>query len=160
MRNEQDAARAIELYAAMVRRISFLYLKNHADTEDIFQTVFLKYVLYSGLFESTEHERAWFARVTVNACKDQLRSFFRRYSAPLEDADAVAINVDSRDGELMEVVLSLPERYKTVIYLAYYEGYTASEIGGILRRSENTIYTWLSRGKKLLRAELGGDALG
>ena len=67
MRSEEEANRAVEKYADTVRRICIVHLKNHADTEDIFQTVFLKYVLSSVSFESEEHEKAWFIRVTVNA---------------------------------------------------------------------------------------------
>lgn len=70
MRSEREANRAIELYADTVRRLCIVHLKNHADAEDIFQTVFLKYVLSSVAFENDAHEKAWFIRVTVNACKD------------------------------------------------------------------------------------------
>ena len=59
MRSEEEANRAIERYADTVRRICMVHLKNYADTEDIFQTVFLKYVLYSEPFENEEHEKAW-----------------------------------------------------------------------------------------------------
>ena len=77
MRSEQEADRAVERYSDMVRRLCMIHLKNYADTEDIFQTVFLKYVLSSVSFENEEHEKAWFIRVTINACKDLLKSFFR-----------------------------------------------------------------------------------
>ena len=82
MRSEQEVNRALERYADMVRRICMLHLKNFADTEDIFQTVFLKYALSSVPFESEEHEKAWLIRVTVNACKDLLKSFFRSRTVP------------------------------------------------------------------------------
>ncbi|HIY07204.1 MAG TPA: RNA polymerase subunit sigma-24, partial [Candidatus Evtepia faecigallinarum] len=72
MRSEQEAIRAIERYGDTVRRLCMMHLKNHADTEDIFQTVFLNYVLSSVSFESDEHEKAWLIRVTINACKDLL----------------------------------------------------------------------------------------
>lgn len=75
MHSEQEANRAIELYSDMIRKICMLHLKNYADTEDIFQTVFMKYLLHTAPFESEEHEKAWFIRVTVNACKDLLKSF-------------------------------------------------------------------------------------
>lgn len=107
MRSEQEANRAIERYADMVRRLCFVHLKNEADTEDIFQTVFLKYVLYHDEFESEEHEKAWFIR------------------------DAV--------------------------YLHYYEGYTAPEIGKLLGKNTNTVYTLLTRARQLLREKLGGE---
>ena len=70
MRSEQEAKRAIDLYSDMIRRICLLHLKNHADTEDVLQEVLLKYVLRSDVFENTEHEKAWFIRVTLNSCKD------------------------------------------------------------------------------------------
>ena len=76
MRSEQEINSAIDRYADTVRRLCVLHLKNSADTEDIFQTVFLKYALHTKPYESEEHEKAWFIRVTINACKDLLRSFF------------------------------------------------------------------------------------
>ena len=78
MRSEEELRGAMERQADTVRRLCLLHLKNEADTEDIFQTVFLKYALSSVRFESPEHERAWFIRVTLNACRDLLRSLLRR----------------------------------------------------------------------------------
>ena len=86
MRSEAEVNNAVEKYADMVRRICFYHLKNHADTEDVFQNVFLKYMLYENSFDSEEHEKAWFLRVSINACKDYLKSFFRRKTVPLEEA--------------------------------------------------------------------------
>lgn len=85
MRSEQEVNRAIEQYSDTVRRLCMIHLKNDADTEDIFQTVFLKYVLSSVRFESQAHEKAWFIRVTVNACRDLLRSFFRSRTTSLHE---------------------------------------------------------------------------
>ena len=73
MKSEEDLSRVMEAYADMVRRICFLHLKNKYDTEDVFQNVYLKYLLYDKPFESREHEKAWFARVAINACTDHLR---------------------------------------------------------------------------------------
>ena len=159
MRGEGEVLRAMELYADTVKRICVLYLKNHADTEDIFQTVFLKYTLRSAAFESPEHEKAWFIRVTINACKDLLRSFFRRRTVPLEEAAAQAA-VPEEDGAVLEAVLALPEAYRNVIYLHYYEQYTAPEIAEILGKNPNTVYTLLARGRERLRKTLGGDGDG
>ena len=155
MRSEEEVGRAIDKYADMVRRICMLHLKNDADTEDIFQTVFMKYVLEPTVFESEDHEKAWLIRVTVNACKDLIKSFFRSHTQPLEDALACAeVREDHR--EVLEAVLALPEKYKDVIYLHYFEGYSAVEISGILKKNVNTIYTLLRRAKNLLRDRLGG----
>lgn len=89
MQSEQDVNRAIEQYADTVKRICVLHLKNDADTEDIFQTVFLKYALRSAPFENPEHEKAWLIRVTINACKDLLK-VFRSRVVSLEEAGNTA----------------------------------------------------------------------
>lgn len=158
MRSEQETVQAIERYADTVRRICMLHLKNYADTEDIFQSVFLKYALYSGVFESDAHEKAWIIRVTVNACRDLLKSFFRSRTVSLDFIGELPCEDEHR--EVLEAVLSLPAKYRDVVYLFYYEQYTACEIAALLRRNENTVYTQLKRAKALLRETLGDDADG
>lgn len=157
MRSEEEINTAIEQYADTVKRICIVHLKNHADTEDIFQTVFLKYALSSAVFENTGHEKAWFIRVTINACRDLLRSFFRSRTVPLDvlaDQEAPSF-ADNR--EVLDAVLSLPAKYRDVVYLHYYEGYTAPQIGEILGKKTNTVYTLLTRAREQLRRLLGGD---
>lgn len=157
MRSEQEANRVIELYSDTVRRLCIVHLKNHADVEDIFQTVFLKYVLSSVVFESDEHEKAWFIRVTINACKDLLKSFWHSRTVSIEDLLDQPASIDAESKDVLEAVLSLPMKYRQVVYLHYYEGYTAPQISKILGRNVNTIYTLLARSKKLLKDRLGGD---
>ena len=157
MRSEQEVNRAVEQYADMVRRLCMLHLKNAADTEDIFQNVFLKYVLRSMPFESEAHEKAWFIRVTINACKDLLKSFFRSRTVSLDEVVQLPAETPPDHREVLEAVLSLPPKYKDVVYLHYYEGYTAPEISHMLGKNVNTVYTRLNRSKQLLREKLGGD---
>ena len=157
MRSEQEVNRAVERYADMVRRLCMLHLKNAADTEDIFQNVFLKYVLRSMPFESEAHEKAWFIRVTINACKDLLKSFFRSRTVSLDEVVQLPAETPPDHREVLEAVLSLPPKYKDVVYLHYYEGYTAPEISRMLGKNVNTVYTRLNRSKQLLRDKLGGD---
>lgn len=157
MKSTADVNRVVEEYADMVRRICFVHLKNSHDTEDVFQNVYLKYLLYEGSFESSEHEKAWFIRVTINACTDWLRKLSHRKCLPLEIIAEESEIQDSFSDDILEAVLQLPEKYRNVIYLFYYEEYTAVEIAKILGRKENTIYTWLSRGKEILRRQLGGE---
>lgn len=156
MRSEEEANRAIRLYADTVRRICMVHLKNYSDTEDIFQTVFLKYVLHPEPFESEEHEKAWIIRVTVNACKDLLKNVFRSRTVPLETLVEMPQAQELRHRELLEAVLSLPLKYKDVVYLYYYEGYSAEEISRILKKNVNTVYTLLTRARKILKKELEG----
>lgn len=157
MKSQDEAVLAIDRYGDMVRRICFMQLKNYADVEDVFQEVFLKYVLHTAPFESDAHERAWLIRVSINTCKDVLKSFFKRRVRSIEDVDITSFTMQPEDGVVLDAVLRLPDKYKNVIYLHYYEGYTAVEIGAILQKNENTIYTWLSRAKKQLKESLGGD---
>lgn len=157
MKSAEDLNRVMEAYADMVRKICFVHLKNRHDSEDVFQNVYMKYLLHEGSFESMEHEKAWFARVTINACTDWLRYFSRRKWVSLEVVNEEKESLDDTSAELLEIVLKLPEKYRNVIYLYYYEEYSAVEIAGILGKKENTIYTWLSRAKDILRDRLGGE---
>ena len=160
MRSEQEVNSAIEQYSDMVLRLCTVYLKNSADAEDIFQNVFLKYALCDRPFESQEHEKAWLIRVTVNACKDWLKSFFRSHTISLEELTEYAPSATQEQYAVMEALWALPKQYRDVIYLHYYEGYTAPEIAGILKRNPNTVYTHLNKGKQLLRDARGGDLNG
>lgn len=158
MRSEQEINRAIDRYADTVRRLCMIHLKNYADTEDIFQTVFLKYALSSVVFENGEHEKAWIIRVTINACKDLIKSFFRSRVTSLDSLIDQAAPDAQQHREVLQAVLSLPQKYRDVIYLHYYEGYSAPEIGNILGKNVNTIYTLLARSRQMLREKLGGEA--
>lgn len=154
MRSEEEVSRAIDRYADTVQRICMVHLKNYADTEDIFQNVFLKYALSSDTFENERHEKAWIIRVTVNACKDLIKSFFRSKTVSLEELVNEPAVVEEGQREILEIVLNLPEKYKDIVYLHYYEGYSAVEIGRILGKNVNTIYTLLSRARKILKERL------
>lgn len=160
MRSEQEISVAIDRYADTVCRICVLYLKDSGDTEDIFQDVFLKYALCNTVFENEDHEKAWIIRVTMNRCKDFLRSFFVSRTVPLESVAEQAAELPPDHSEVLAAVLALPKKYREVIYLHYYEGYTAPEIGSILGKNVNTVYTLLNRGRELLKKKLEGIGYG
>lgn len=147
----------MELYGDTVWRLCLIHLKNRADAEDVFQNVFLKYVLSSAVFENTEHEKAWFIRVTLNASRDLLRNFFRSHTVPLDQLADLPADMPPDHREVLEAVMALPTKYRDVVYLHFYEGFTAPEIGGILGKNVNSVYTLLSRAKKLLAEKLGGE---
>jgi len=158
MRSEAELSRALQRYANTVRRVCFMHLNNRSDMEDIFQDVFLKYALHEAAFESDDHERAWLIRVAINACKDAVKSFWRRRVGSLEDADTSCLSISDESRDVLDAVLRLtPPKYRDVIYLHYYEGYKASEIALILGQKENTIYTWLARAREQLKISLGGE---
>jgi RNA polymerase sigma factor (sigma-70 family) len=145
---------ALDKYADMVRRICYIYLRNQADVEDIFQNVFLKLLQHTDKFENEEHKKAWLCRVSINQCKDFHKSFFRKNVCSIDDVDL--LYEDEVENEVMREVLSLPPKYKDVIYLFYYEGYTVPEIAKLLGKKENTVYSHLHRAKAILKEKLGG----
>ena len=160
MRSEAEAERAIGCYADTVRRICFMHLKKTEDVEDAFQDVFLKYILHEREFESRAHEKAWLIRVTINVCKDMLKNPFRKRICSIEDVNIEPFTLQNNESELLDCILAMPSKYKDVIYLFYYEGYSAVEIAAIMRRKENTIYTWLDRARKRLKGQLESDLNG
>ena len=153
---EEQAVRLVRLYADLILRISFSYLKQTYDAEDICQTVFLKYLTMEPQFESPQHEKAWIIRTTINACKDHLKRAFFHRTAPLEEAAAVAAP-QVPDSDILDAMKELPENYRISLYLFYYEDYSAAEIAKILGKSRNTVEQYLSRGRRTLRAHLTGE---
>ncbi len=107
-------------------------------------------------FETPEHERSYVLRMAANACKDILKSPWRKRTCGLE-ACAQIPAPEAADGSLLEAVEQLPSHYQAVIYLYYYEGYQASEIGHILGVPTATVHTRLARGRAKLKDLLGGD---
>lgn len=160
MRSEAELNRALTSYGDKIRRICFMHLHSRSDVEDVFQEVFLKYILHEAAFESAEHEKAWLFRVAINVCKDLHKSFWRRKVSSLKDADESHLAIADENRDVLDAVLRLvPPKYRDVIYLYYYEGYKAGEIAAILGQKENTIYTWLTRAREQLRQTLGGELL-
>lgn len=150
MLDEFQAKRLVNLYADMILRISYQYLKQTCDAEDICQTVFLKYITHNAVFDSVEHEKAWIIRTTINACKDHLKSSFFRRTVALENAAQVAAPAVP-DTWLLDAMKNLPEKYRISLYLYYYEEYSAREIADMLGANEATVNQYLSRGRRKLR---------
>lgn len=148
-----EAERLVDTYSDLILRLSYTYLKSTEDAKDICQTVFLRLLEKPRGFESPEHERAWIIRAAVNLCKDQLKSHWHRTTVDLEAARAVPAP-EAEEGSLLAAVNLLPPKYRTVIYLYYYEGYSANEIAQLLREKPATVATQLSRGREKLRTHL------
>ena len=156
MRNlisRDEAERLVNTYSDLVLRLSYTYLKSTEDAKDICQTVFLRLLEKPRDFVSPEHERAWIIRTAVNACKDQLKSHWHRTTVDLEAARRVPAP-EAGEGSLLAAVNLLPPKYRTVIYLYYYEGYSANEIAQLLGEKPATVATQLSRGREKLRTYL------
>ncbi len=139
------------LYAA-----AFNITRQRQDAEDAVQEALLRLFRSDKEFESEEHIKAWLIRVTINIAKSTCTSFWHRNRVPYEDhMDEIPFE-DESDRELMEAVLSLPDKYRIIVHLYYYEGYKTREIAEILKLSENTVKTRLLQSRKLLKAKLEG----
>ena len=149
----REAERLVDTYADLILRLSYTYLNHTQDAQDICQTVFLKLLEKAPAFQSPEHEKAWIIRTTANACKDLLKSHWRKTSVPLEAAAAVPAP-QAEEGSLLAAVNQLPPQYRAVIYLYYYEGYSAKEIARLLGSNPATVSTRLRRGRARLKALL------
>lgn len=145
----------VETYSDAILRLSYTYLKNTQDAQDICQTVFVKLLTEPKTFESPQHERSYILQMAANACKDLLKSPWRKRTCDL-DACAQIPAPESGDSSLLAAVNELPAHYRAVIYLFYYEGYQAAEIGEILGVPTATVHTRLARGRAKLKDILGG----
>ena len=149
---EETFAQAVRTYGDTVYRVAFHALNSREDAEDVTQEVF-EALLRSGKgFQDGEHLKAWLLRVTINKCKN-LRRARRSGEVPLSEQFPAPTGTD---GSVLDEVRALPEPYRNTIYLHYFEGYTAAEIGEILGAKRNTVLSWLSRGRQALRERMIG----
>ena len=139
------------LYAA-----AFNITRQRQDAEDAVQEALLRLFRSDKEFESEEHVKAWLIRVTINIAKSACTSFWHRNRVPYEDYMEEIPFEDDSDRDLMEAVLSLPDKYRIIVHLYYYEGYKTREIADTLKLSENTVKTRLLQSRKLLKNKLEG----
>lgn len=168
MRDRRDVTEAVSLYADTVLRACSVYLRP-PENEDAFQETFLRYARHEEPFKSEEHRKAWLIRVAMNVCKDMLKAA-RRRDESLDDLPESSLEAETsttedehepKHEELVTALRSLDERYRTPLYLKYYEGMQASQIARLTGTPEATVYTNLSRGRRLLKEALthgGRDA--
>lgn len=144
---------AVNKYSHNIIKIAFTYVKNIADAEDIMQETFLSFMQQNPIFESEEHEKAWFIRVAINKSKDYLKSGRFKNIVPMTE-DLSYLPEEERG--VLEEVMKLDKKYRIPIHLYYYEGYSINEIANIMQTKSSTIKTWLSRGRNILKKILGG----
>lgn len=147
----------VERYKDNLFAAAFQICKNRADADDVVQDTFLQYYLADKQFETEEHIKAWLLRVAINRAKDLSRTFWKRNQMPLEDYMTGLSFEAEEEGELFETVMRLPEKYRIVIHLFYYEDYSVREISDVLKLSESNVKVRLSRGRKLLKKYLTGE---
>ena len=152
----KDFDKICEKYGDRLYAAAFNICRQQQDAEDAVQDALLAYYRTNKEFESEEHIKAWLLRVTVNAAKSTKRLFWNKNRTSYEEYMDSLVFEEPSDRTLMDEVLALPEKYRIVIHLFYFEEYKTREIAEILKLSENTVKTRLSNGRKILKTKLEG----
>lgn len=150
----QPVDELIACYQDNLYAVAFNICKNQMDAEDVVQETFVQYYTTKKQFEDQQHLRAWLIRVAINKAKNMTRTFWRRNKCSLEDYMETLTFEDTDSRNLFEEVMKLPDKYRIIIHLFYYEDYSVKEIAEILKLSESNVKTRLSRGRTLLRNTL------
>ena len=141
-------------YADTVYRLALLRTKSGSDADDIVQEVFLRAMRAKPTWNSLEHQKAWFIKVTINCTKSLLTSAWRRNTVPEDENLLTQMQTET---EVYPYVLALPAKYRTAVHLHYYEGYRVAEIAKIMGSTENTVKSHLFRARDMLREQLKGE---
>ena len=141
----------IERYQKHLYAIAFNICRNPQDAEDVVQDTFIQYHTYKKEFDTEEHIRAWLIRVAINKAKNINLSFWRQKGVPLEEYMETLTFETPEAQTLFTEVMKLPEKYRIVIHLFYYEDYTIREIAKIMNVTESNVKVRLTRGRRLLR---------
>ncbi|MFB9328886.1 RNA polymerase sigma factor [Paenibacillus aurantiacus] len=160
-RTAREFAEIYDRHIDRVYRMCFILLRNTADADDAVQSVFLKLFKHDKAFREPEHEKAWLIVTTKNTCKDMLKSWWRSRRVDLDVLPEKTYwdRHDEGQRDVLERLLRLPEKYRTVLYLYYVEDYSVREIAQLLDRKESTLQTQLAKGRERLRAEWGGKTI-
>ena len=166
MTSQEEYEWCVKTYANMVLRIAVNYCKQMEDAQDLVQEVFLKLLQYKKTFEDEEHRKYWIIRVTVNLCKNYLRSGYKQkvqcmdqvsMQELLELSETEQDCVSETNERVFQAVTALPEKLRIVVYLFYYEGYTSQEISKMLGINHSTVRSHLAEARKRLKLILKED---
>lgn len=154
--SQEEMAALYCRHVSMVYQICLMLLKHVPDAEDATQNVFRKVMEQDKPFRDPEHEKAWLIVTARNECRDQLKHWWRRN----RESETALLQVSSRqpeDSGLKELIWELPEQDRLVLYLYYYQGYTAQEIAELLGKNPSTVRTWLVRARKKLKLRMEAE---
>ncbi len=157
LRTDKEIADIYERHRNTVYRVCYSFMKNPADTEDAVQDTFISLIRKGPAFESEEHEKAWLIRTATNICRNTLKHWWRRHENidDLHDVESPE-RVDTTEADdVLGAVMGLPDKYKSVVYLYYYEGYSSVQIADILRKPQSTIRNYLREARAILKERLG-----
>ena len=148
-----SASEAFKKHSDMVYRLAVARVKNKYDADDILQEVFLRFIKVKDKVENDEHLKALLIRITINCSKSMLSSSWFKRTESLSES----FGVSDVYSDTLDAVLRLPKKYRTVIHLHYYMGYSVNEISSILKSKPSTVKSQLHRARKQLKIELEGE---
>ena len=148
-----SASEAFKKHSDMVYRLAVARVKNKYDADDILQEVFLRFIKVKDKVENDEHLKALLIRITINCSKSLLMSSWFKRTESLSESFGVL----DEYSDTLDAVLRLPKKYRTVIHLHYYMGYSVNEISSILKSKPSTVKSQLYRARKQLKIELEGE---
>ncbi len=154
LRTDETVVHALKVYGNPILRLSYSYLRNLSDAEDVLQDTLLSLMRNKPVFSSPEHEKAWLMRVAINLCKNKLKSSWLKTVEIPENLQAETIA--DEESAVLEAVHNLPVKYREVIHLFYYEGYSTFDISSLLKKKESTVRSLLHRSREMLKKALKG----
>lgn len=156
LHDERSLRDVIIKYSSMILRIAVQNTNEYYAAEDITQEVFIKFMSCEKEFNSENHLKAWLIKVTINMCRNYVNSSWRQKTVPIQERDITAFFDLPEDKYIFEAIMKLPCKYKNVLYLYYFEGFTIPEVAVLLDKKENTVSTWLRRARIELKKRLEG----
>ena len=156
--DDSEISRVYNKYVDTVYRICYMLLKCEYESQDVVQNVFIKLINSDKKFESDEHIKAWLILCAKNECKNLIKHWWRSKKVPIDTVAEASICDEYKSDEVVNAILSLPDKFKLPIYLYYYEGYSTDEIAGIMKINPSTIRGRLKAAREKLKLIIkGGD---
>ena len=149
--DKDDKHRIVEKYFDMIYRLAFTQTKDREHADDVVQEVFLRYLKSDKVFETEEHIKAWLIRVAINCGHNIFSNSWVKKTVPLSE-DIVFDTEEKSD--VYYATMELPQKYRTVVHLFYYEDMPIAQIAQCLKTKENTVKSQLSRAREMLRKKL------
>lgn len=155
VRPDGEIERIVDEYASELFRLCLVMLKNTHDAEDAVQDTLLSYLQHAPEFESRESERSWLLTVAANCCRDSLRRAKRHPSVSMDEL--TELGATDEHALVLDALMALPEKFRLVLTLHYVEGYSTSEIAGMIGRTPSAVKMRLQKGRRLLEDTLGKE---
>lgn len=150
--NEKEFEIKYKLYAQMLFNICYGYTKSKAESEDLLQIIFLKYLNCNKTFKTLDDEKYYLIRITINECKNYIKSRFKKKEIINQEIIDNSPSLQNNELAILKRTINLlDDKYKVVIILYYYQSFNINEIANILKISISLVKKRLERGRNKLK---------